>query len=87
MAVVQTSPVDAISPAVNHYLGPTPPRGQPLDWSEVTWSPCSPPSRIALTMDFGLITVDAAGGELLLLGDGERVEHAGSLPRAGLGER
>ena len=35
-------------------------------------------------MDFGLIAVDAAGVELLL-GDGERVEHAGSLPRAGIG--
>ena len=37
-------------------------------------------------MNFGLIAVDAAGGELLL-GDGERVEHAGSLPRAGLGAK
>ena len=29
--------------------------------------------------DLGLVAVDAAGGELL--GDRERVEHAGSLPR------
>ena len=35
--------------------------------------------------DFGLIAGDAAGGELL--GDGERVEHAGSLPLAGLGAK
>ena len=35
--------------------------------------------------DFGLVAVDAAGSELL--GDGERVEHAGSLTtRAGGGE-
>ena len=50
----------------------------------MTWSLCSTPSRIALAMDFGLIAVDAAGVELLL-GDGERVEHASSLPRAGTG--
>ena len=32
-----------------------------------------------------MIAVDAAGGELL--GDGERVEHADSVPRAGLGAK
>ena len=57
-----------------------PQRGRPWNWSEVTWLPCLRLSWMTLAMTSAWSRATPAGGELL--GDGEPVEHAGSLPRA-----
>ena len=50
-----------------------------LNWSGVTWSPCSAPARMAVAMTSACRRSTPPAGELL--GDSERVEHAVSLAR------